>query len=97
MCAVTHRAKPYQLALLIKKSLDDIIGSHQNACEATVQYQYQNIHFSFTYALFAESSIDTFKEMCILHQIKFPLCVSVKAWIYNYQPCAYRVSLVIVG
>ena len=25
MCAVTDRAKPYQLALLIKKSLDDVI------------------------------------------------------------------------
>ena len=100
MCAVTHRAKPYQLALLIKKSLDDVIGSHQNACEATVQYQCQNIHFSFTYALFAESSIDTFKKMFfiyIIYQIKLPLCVSFKAWIYNYQPCAYRVRLVIVG
>ena len=27
MCAVAHRAKPYQLALLIKKSLDDVIGT----------------------------------------------------------------------
>ena len=34
MCAVTHRAKPYQLALLIKKSLDDIIGIQQS----TVNY-----------------------------------------------------------
>ena len=25
MCAVTHGANPYQLALLIKKSLDDVI------------------------------------------------------------------------
>ena len=26
MCAVTERAKPYQLAILIKKSLDDVLG-----------------------------------------------------------------------
>ena len=42
MCAVTHRAKPYQLALLIKKSLDDFIGTQQSACEATLHYQYKN-------------------------------------------------------
>ena len=64
MCAVTHRANPYLLALLIKKSLDDITGTQQRACEATLQYQYQNIHFFLNYALFVESSIDTFKEMC---------------------------------
>ena len=39
-------AKPYQLALLIKKSLDNIKGIQQSACEATLQYQYYNIHFS---------------------------------------------------
>ena len=27
MCADTNRAKPYQLALFIKKCLDDIIGT----------------------------------------------------------------------
>ena len=69
MCAVTHRAKPYQLALLIKKSLDNTIGTQQSACEAILQYQYKNIDFSLIYALFEESSIDTFKEMCILHNI----------------------------
>ena len=35
MCAVTHRAKPYQLALLIKKSLYEVIATQQSACEAT--------------------------------------------------------------
>ena len=30
MRAVTHRAKPYHLALLIKKSIDDIIGTQQS-------------------------------------------------------------------
>ena len=69
VCAVTHRAKPYQLALFIKKSLDDVIGTKQSACEATVQYQYQNIHFSLIYGLFGERSIDPFKEMYILHDI----------------------------
>ena len=59
MCAVTHRAQPYQLALLIKKSLADIIGTQQSAYEATVQYQYSFIHFSLIYAISAESSIDT--------------------------------------
>ena len=67
MCVATHRAKPYQLALLIRKILHDVIGTQQSAGEATLQYQYQNIHFSLTYALFAESSIETLKEMCILH------------------------------
>ena len=64
-----YRTKLYQLALLIKKSLDDVIGTQQGACEANDQYQYKNIHFSLLYALFANSSIDTFKEMCILHNI----------------------------
>ena len=60
MCEVTRRAKPCQLALLIKKSLDDVIGTQQWACESTVQYQYSNINFSLIYALFAENSSDTF-------------------------------------
>ena len=34
MCAVTHRAM--QFALLIKKSLDEAIGTQQSACEATL-------------------------------------------------------------
>ena len=34
MCAVTHRAKPYQLAHLINKSLDDVIR------HSALQYQY---------------------------------------------------------
>ena len=61
-----HRAMPYQLALLIKKSIVDVKGAQQNAY-ATLQYQYQNIDFSLIYALFAECSIDTFKGMCFLH------------------------------
>ena len=36
MCAVTHRAKPYQLAFLITKSLDDLIVNQHSACEATL-------------------------------------------------------------
>ena len=66
MCAVTNRSKPYQLAL-IKKSLDDVISTQQSACEATLQYQHKNINFSVIYALLAESYIDKFKGMCILH------------------------------
>ena len=61
MCPVIHSAKPYQLALLIKQSLDDIIDTQQSACEATLQYQYQNINVSLICAFIAESSIDTFK------------------------------------
>ena len=57
---------PYQLALLIKKSIVDAKGAQQNAY-AILQYQYQNIDFSLIYALFAECSIDTCKGMCILH------------------------------
>ena len=40
MYEVIHRAKPYQFACLIKMSLDDVIGTHQRACEATILYQY---------------------------------------------------------
>ena len=76
MCTVTHRAKPYQLAILIITSLDDIIGTHQRHSAECLQshcimgqYQYQNINYSLIYALFGESSIDTFKEICILHNI----------------------------
>ena len=69
MCAVTHRAKPYRLALLVKKSLDDVIGTQQWACEATVQYQYNNINFSLIHGIIAESSFATFKEMSMLHNI----------------------------
>ena len=69
MSAVTHKAKPYQLALLIQKSLDEYIGIQQSACEAALQYQCWNSHFSLIYVLFAESSIDTFTIMCILHNI----------------------------
>ena len=36
MCAVIHRAKPYQLAPFIKKNLDDVIGSTCE-CEATLR------------------------------------------------------------
>ena len=42
MCAVTHR--PYQLALLMKKNLNDVLGTQQSACEAILQNQYKNIH-----------------------------------------------------
>ena len=66
MCAVTHRANPYQLALLIKKSFDDVIGTQKNQSTIPVL----RYCFSLIYALFAESSIDTFKEMYILHNIK---------------------------
>ena len=56
MCAVTHKGEPFQLAFLIKKSLDDLIGTQQRAYEATVKYQYRNINFSLVYVLIAESS-----------------------------------------
>ena len=65
--------KPYKLALLIQKSLDDIIGTQQSACEATLHYHYRNINYSLIYASFVEGSIDTFKEMCILHNIQIKI------------------------
>ena len=45
--------------------LDDIIGTLHSVCEATVQY----INFSLICALFGASSINTFKEIYILHNI----------------------------
>ena len=73
MFAVNYRAKPHQLALLIQKSLDDIIGTQLSACDATLQYQNYNIRFSLIYALFAECSIGTIKEICILHYISIKI------------------------
>ena len=48
MYAVTHRVKPYhyQLALFIKKNLDDIIGTLLSACEASIQYRPHQIQVS---------------------------------------------------
>ena len=44
--------------------------------EATLQYHSSiNIHFSLIYALFAESSIDAFKEMCTLHGISIKMAL----------------------
>ena len=83
MCALTHRAKPYQLAFLIKNSLDDIIGTQQGACEATLQYQYKSIRFSLIYALFAESSIDTLTDMCVLHNISIKILQGAHAFLRN--------------
>ena len=80
VCAVTHRAKPYQLALLIKKSLDESIGTQQSAREVTLQNLYQSIHSFLIYAFFPESSIDTLMKMCILYDLlKLPLCASFNA------------------
>ena len=38
MCTVTHRGKPYQLALLIKKSVDDVIATQH--CKVPVKQLY---------------------------------------------------------
>ena len=65
MGAVTSRA--YQLALLIKKSLDDVTGTQQRALEAIVQYQYKS--FSLINGIFTESCIATSKEMSVLRNI----------------------------
>ena len=69
MCAVTHGAKPYQLALLIKKSLDDVMGTRQGACEATLKYQYQNIHFSLIYVYLQRVLLIHFKK-CVFYIIR---------------------------
>ena len=57
-------------------SLDNVIGTQQSAYEATLQYQYWNINIFLIYALFTESSIDTFGEICILHNIKIKIAVA---------------------
>ena len=66
--------KPHQLALLIKKSQDNTIGTQESDFKATLCYQYYNIHFSPISAVVAQSSIDKFKEMCIIYIIKKRLC-----------------------
>ena len=82
MCAVTHRAKPYQPALVIKKSLDD----QQSDCEATLQYQ--NIYFSLLYALQKVLFISLKKcVFYIIYKLKLALHVS-----FNYCPSIQSVN-----
>ena len=80
MCAVTHRAKPYQLAILIKKSLDDVIDTEQSACEATLQYQYSNIYFSLSIVSLQKVLLIHLKKCVfyITHKLKLPWRVSFK-------------------
>ena len=80
MCAVTHRAKLYQIALLIKKRLDDTIATQQSACEATLHTSIKILCFFLIYALFVEIAIDTFKEWVfyIIYKLKLPLPVAFK-------------------
>ena len=70
MYAVTYRAKPYQFALLIKKSIDDVIliGTQQSACEATTIIPVLKYSFLPYLCFICRNSIDTFQEMCILHK-----------------------------
>ena len=68
MCAVTNRAKPYQPALLIKKSQDDVIGTQQRPVKHST-IPVLKYDFSLIYAIIAENFIDMFREMCILHNI----------------------------
>ena len=51
MCAVIHRAKSYQLALLIKKSLDDVRVPVKPLYNTSIEI------FISPYALFAEGSM----------------------------------------
>ena len=79
MCAVTHRAKPYQLTLLIKKSLDDVIGTQQSAREATLQYQYENSYFPLMLYLRKVLLIHLQKVVFyIIYKLKLPLHASFK-------------------
>ena len=79
MCAVTHRAKPYQLALLINKSLDDVTIP-------ILRYSF----LQYIYALFAESSIDTshLKKSLFytIYELKLPLHVPFKEPISEHFP-----------
>ena len=75
MCAVTNRAKLYQLALLIKKSLGDVIVTQQSSCKATLQHQHYNVDFSLIYALFA--------EILLIHLEECAFYITYK----SYCPC----------
>ena len=81
MCAVTHRAKPYQLALLIKKSLADVIGTQQRACEATLQYNFINIFISPLSMLYLQKVLLIHLQKCVFYiifELKLPLRVAFK-------------------
>ena len=47
MCAVTHRAKPYQLAFLNRKSLDDVISTQQSKPSKLFSTDWMIIYFDF--------------------------------------------------
>ena len=69
MCAVTHTPKPYQLAHLIKKSLDDIIGTQQSACDATLQYQFLKIFISPLSMLYLHKVLLIHLKKCVFYII----------------------------
>ena len=69
MCAVTHRAKPFQLTRLIKKSVDEIFGTQlpmkplYNTCI--------EIFITLLSMFYLQKVLLINVEMCILHYIYY--------------------------
>ena len=78
MFSVTN---PYQLALLIKKSLHNVMGTQLNACEATVQYHSIQIFISPLSLLYLQKVLFVHIKKCvfyIIYEMKFSLHISFK-------------------
>ena len=85
MCVVTNRAKPYQLALLIKKSLDDVTDTQQSACEATLHNSIKTF-ISPLSMLYLQKVLLIHLKKCvfyIMYKSKLPLRVSFKKMTLN--------------
>ena len=74
MCAVTHRAKPHQLALLIKKSLDDVIVPVKPLYNTTITRN--KIFISPLSMLYLQKVLLIHLKKCvfyIIYKLKLPL------------------------
>ena len=74
MWAVTNRAKPYQLALLIKTSQDDVIGTQQKPLYISIK-----IFISPLSMLSLQKVLLKYLKECVLYiiyELELPLRVS---------------------
>ena len=76
MCAFTHQAKPYQLALLIKKSLDDVTGTVKPLYDTSIK-----IFISPLSILYLQEVVLIHLKKCvfyIIYELKLPLRFSLR-------------------
>ena len=86
VCIHPYRAKPYQLALPIKKSLHDVIGIQQNVCASV------KILISLLSMLYLQKVLLIHLNKCvfyIIYELKLTLRVSFK----NLTHCNDYISI----